>query len=179
MLKSVPVRLFHAHYKEAISLLKTAFPKEEMMPVGMLKRIAHRRYVSFMAYEDDGKFVGLSYAWSSDHEVFVLYLAVNPKIRSKGYGSRILQQIQKDHPGKEITLNIEPVVDTAANYQQRLKRLKFYEKNGFHETGYVLGEDGDEYSILSTGSHFSIEEYRRTIGLVRFGSTMPETRKIA
>lgn len=51
--------------------------------------------------------------------VFILYLAVNDKIQSKGYGNKILNIIKENNMDKEITLNIKPLDKNADNYQQR------------------------------------------------------------
>ena len=37
---------------------------------------------------------------------FVLYLAVNNQVQSKGYGSAILETLKEKFSGKNITLNL-------------------------------------------------------------------------
>lgn len=54
-----------------------------------------------------------------------------------------------------------------------------HEKNGFHETGYLLGKDDACCSILSAASQFSAEKYRKTRSLISFWGAMPEIRKTA
>ena len=55
--------------------------------------------------------------------MYVLYLAVNDKIRSKGYGTLMLKHLNEMSGNKEITLNIESLDENADNYKQRVKRL--------------------------------------------------------
>ncbi|MBP5211670.1 MAG: GNAT family N-acetyltransferase, partial [Pyramidobacter sp.] len=45
------------------------------------------------AYYDKDRLVGFSFATVSDQAVFLIYLTVEPDLRSKGYGSMILKQI--------------------------------------------------------------------------------------
>jgi GNAT superfamily N-acetyltransferase len=61
---------------------------------------------------------------------FVLYLATDESIRSKGYGSKMLKWIV-ENARRTVVLNIETVEKAYENYEQRLKRQKFYIKNGF------------------------------------------------
>lgn len=52
-----------------------------------------------------------------------------------------------------------------------------HEKNGFHETGYLLGKDDACCSILSAASQFSAEEYHKTLSLISFGGSQPRDQK--
>ena len=80
--------------------------------------------------------------------VYVVYLAVNAHVRSNGYGSRMLAQIRKAHAGRTAVLEIEPMLEDAPNYAQRVRRLAFYERNGFSRADYVLREDEMDYEVL-------------------------------
>lgn len=86
------------------------------------------------------------------HQTFVLYLATNEQIRSQGYGSMILDEVKQMTGGKECVLHIEALDENAENYEQRIRRKHFYEKNGFHSTGYMYKESDVEYEVLSTGA---------------------------
>lgn len=59
--------------------------------------------------------------------VFVLYLAVNDRIRSKGYGTKILDWL-KQNTEKIIVLNVEAINSSAKNALQREKRISFYNR---------------------------------------------------
>ena len=98
----------------------------------------------------------------------ILYLAVNDKIRSKGYGSAILQCIKQRFSNKAIALNIEPLDPKSDNYAQRIKRFEFYLKNGFVDT---------HYQILATTTQFPIKEYKLTIKQLSFGLYSPQIKE--
>ena len=83
-LKAVAVSKKLKEYKEIKSLMCRAFPKNEQIPMWLLHILAIRKSVEFSAYYDEDLFCGISYTVRNEELVFILYLAVNDKIRSKG-----------------------------------------------------------------------------------------------
>lgn len=63
------------------------------------------------------------------------------------------------HSEKRILLNIEKVDETSENYQQRFKRKKFYEKNGFQNTEFEIETEDIVYEILYSGAIVHEYEY--------------------
>ena len=167
-LKAVAVSKKLKEYKEIKSLMCRAFPKNEQIPMWLLHILAIRKSVEFSAYYDEDLFCGISYAVSNGELVFILYLAVNDKIRSKGYGSAILQCIKQRFSNKAIALNIEPLDPKSDNYAQRIKRFEFYLKNGFVDT---------HYQILATTTQFPIKEYKLAIKQLSFGLYSPQIKE--
>ncbi|WEV71619.1 GNAT family N-acetyltransferase [Lactobacillus sp. ESL0785] len=129
----------------------SAFPKWERFPLWQLNLMARHKNVHFQALYDNGKFCGLVYYTVGSQTVYLLYLAVNPNLRGQGYGTQILQHLQAEFPDKQLTLDIEPVTKAAKNYSQRVRRLHFYERNGFHQTSAKLMDADGEFQILTTG----------------------------
>lgn len=156
-------------YTQIKELIQTAFPENEQIPMWLLLLISKRKCVDFLAFYDDSTFCGISYTVRTEKMVFVLYLAVSNKIRSKGYGSKILNHLKVLYKEKEIVLNIEPVDEKAENNSQRIRRLEFYKKNGFSDTGEFFRNKAEKYSILSTSKNFAIEEYNMVIKKASFG----------
>lgn len=62
-----------------------------------------------------------------------------------------------------LVLNIEPTNGQTYNQVQRLRRLKFYEKNGLKETNYFLEHKGVEYSILSSAQNLDTVRYKKLL----------------
>lgn len=167
-LKAVAVSKKLKEYKGIKSLMCRAFPKNEQIPMWLLHILAIRKSVEFSAYYDEDLFCGISYTVSNEELVFILYLAVNDKIHSKGYGSAILQCIKQRFSNKAIALNIEPLDPKSDNYAQRIKRFEFYLKNGFVDT---------HYQILATTTQFPIKEYKLTIKQLSFGLYSPQIKE--
>jgi hypothetical protein len=55
-------------------------------------------------------------------------------------------------------LAIETTDENAENSEQRIKRRRFYEKNGFRETGYVVKRKSDSFDLMLIGNSFHIDE---------------------
>ena len=58
------------------------------------------------------------YTTENDKYIYVLYLAVNDRIRSKGYGTKMLNWLKSD-TDKIIVLDAESIDPSAENAQQR------------------------------------------------------------
>lgn len=141
-------------FKHVRALYLRAFPAEEQFPLALLQLYSNSPRVDFLAFYDVGQFAGMAYAIRSEETVFVLYLAINDQLRGRGYGSAILSQLKERYAPLPLSLNIEPVDATAPNYVERAKRLAFYLKNGFHQTGYALNSGRMTYHMLSTARDF-------------------------
>ena len=97
----------------------------------------------------------------------MLFFAVETALRGQGYGSRILSDIQKNH-GK-VTLNVEPLIDTAPNLKERQRRFAFYQKNGFLDTGYHVWEIGGKFRVLSTQRELDVPQYQKVFQKLTLG----------
>ena len=157
-------------YQYISQLMKTAFPQNEQFPLWLLRLLAIRKNINFRVFFDEEQFCGILYTAENKKYIFALYLAVNDKIQSKGYGSQILQWL-KQSTEKTIVLNVEAVDDNAVNSRQREKRIEFYQKNGITDTGYFFTDEYERYSVLSSDSeHFSIKEYSALLKWFSLGS---------
>ena len=60
-----------------------------------------------------------------------------------------------------IVLNVEPLEETAPNYQERVNRFAFYRKNGFVDTGYHVWDVGGMFRVLSTQRELDVAQYKK------------------
>lgn len=163
-------------YAQVCALYQEAFPAEEQLSLSLLRFFALKRGVEFMSYhdsEENGCLCGITYTVELDQSVYLLYLAVCSGARGKGYGTRILSCLKDRFPEKQIVLEIEPLDSAADNFDQRKRRLAFYERNGFSQVGYDLYEGTVRYTMLATGERFEADAFaaslrRATYGLYRF-----------
>lgn len=130
--------------------------------------MALHQCVHFQAFYDNNEFCGLIYYVVSAQTVYVVYLAISPDLRNRGYGTRVLQQLRARFPERQLTLDIEPVIKTAKNYCQRVRRLHFYEQNGFHQTASKLIDSDGQFQLLTTARQLNIDS--TTVALKQMSS---------
>ena len=137
-------------YHDIVKLMSTAFPPEERIPIWVLNLLSKKRNVNFNAWYDNKELCGITYTIESEKMMFLLYFAVNSKLRSKGYGSRIIHELKQTAGGREIILNVEKPDQSAENNAQRVQRIAFYERNGFYQSEFDLCIEGTDYLVFST-----------------------------
>lgn len=162
---------------DAKMLYRTAFPKEEQLPWWVLRLMTVLKGVELSSYYNGTDFCGLTHTTVTEETVYIMFLAVNERLRGRGYGSAILAHIKQAHPGKAIILNVEPLDDQAENAEQRVKRMRFYERNGFHDTGYNSTEVGGIFRVLSTNPRLDIKAYLRVFRKLSFGFWQPKVMR--
>lgn len=145
--------------REVEELYLNAFPRNERISLSILLRKSRKASSEFLAYYDEGSFVGFTYVHSSRGIAYVLYLAVNTKIQSKGYGSRILTSLDAQYPVERMVLEIEELDESASNFEQRKKRKMFYLKNGFEPSGLKAIEKEVTYEVLIKNGSCTAEEF--------------------
>jgi len=123
---------------KARNLYINAFPEYERLLFWLLVYKSKKKNSDFYAIYDDSEYIGLLYLTFYKDIVYIFYLAIDPLHQSKGYGSKILQYLRKIYQDKRLLLNIEEVDSSADNYEQRFKRKRFYEKNGFRNTNFGI-----------------------------------------
>ncbi len=150
------------NYKEICQFMKRVFPIEELIPMWFIRLLIKKEKYDFKVYYDDGLFVGIIFTIDAQDTLFVFYLAVNDEIHSKGYGTKLLQVLLDKYPDKSVTLFIETMEDkNAENYAQRVKRLAFYERNGFVHTGIRAGFKTPIVDILSTDKNYDTPKAKK------------------
>lgn len=172
MLKKLHFNPLTKTYWRVRNLYHSAFPPEERPPYALLWLFSLKPAVDFSAYYDENQFLGLSYVVKTSQGRFVLFLAVADAQRSRGYGSIILRDIARQMPNLPCFLCMEPMDRTAPNYPQRLKRLTFYEKNGYRRQYHYYHELGVVYELLATQEeldYHKVEEElnRYSLGLLK------------
>lgn len=159
-----------ADTREIEQLYHTAFPVEEQIPWQELTRLVSEMPLDFTAYYDRGVFVGLTVVYQCKDYNWFWYFAVTEKLRGHGYGKLILTKLISRYDDRNIILDMESPDQPSDNAGQRLRRLGFYTRNGFHDTHVHKTYDGIEYTMMMRGDgEFTAADYDHLIGdLQRF-----------
>jgi GNAT superfamily N-acetyltransferase len=142
------------------ALYESAFPANERIPIKHLLDDKIKR--EFWAFFDGDTFCGFSNSISHGDITNIVYFAVVPELRSRGYGSQILQAIREKHPDARIVVDIEVEEDSkdAEELERRNRRRDFYLRNGFDTAPVEYHRQGEHYRLLSAGGTVTDKEFR-------------------
>ena len=123
--------IHHPRFGEVWHLYQNSFPVCE-------QRTLDHQITAFKAdrfhldvYLDGETLVGFIGYWDFDDYLYIEHYAINSDLRGGGWGSRILEALQKT-AGKTIILEIDEVVDEIST-----RRLRFYQRLGFVVNPYI------------------------------------------
>lgn len=145
--------------KKVKEVYMDSFPKKERMPYLMMLLMAKKEDTNFLAFYDEDVFCGFVYMARSNNIIFVMFLAVDRNIRSKGYGSKILNEIFSLYPNDKIIISIERCDVDAEDIDIRLRRKDFYLRNGFIESGYLIELEHIKQEIIVKNGQFDKDEF--------------------
>ena len=89
-----------------------------------------------------------------------------------------LRYLKENNPVKTILLNVELLDETAPNYPERVRRMAFYSKNGFQDTGYNIREVGGVFRVLSSTGGMDAKAYQRVFRKMSLGLWRPKITKV-
>lgn len=128
-----------------------AFPLSERMSFDEIFDFASDTDTDVLGIYDDGTPVGFAVLLKNVECGYVYYIAIDSRIRSKGYGGAAIQKMMEVYSELQLVLDFEVIDENAENNQQRVRRKNFYLRNGFHETGnYTLLCD-ERFEVVCNG----------------------------
>ena len=80
--------------KEAKAIYLEAFPKEERLPWWLLRLNATRQGIDITGWLEDGQLRGITVSVTEGGLHFLLFFAIHPQFRGRGYGSAILEALK-------------------------------------------------------------------------------------
>lgn len=146
-------------WPEIREIYMEAFPKRERKPYFSLRRSVQKGKAMIMTACEAGKLLGFTVLIPYKDMVMVDYLAVSSKIRSRGTGSRLMEEVCARFPDKKIVLLIERLNDAADNREQRIARRRFYLKNGFTSSELMINGASGEMEVMNFGGKVSGADY--------------------
>lgn len=159
------------------ALYESAFPENERIPIKhLLDNKIKREFWAFCDNEPSKnhggngdkeiiatpRFCGFSNSITHGDITNIVYFAVEPELRSRGYGSQILQAIREKHPSSRIVVDIEVEEDSkdAEELERRNRRRDFYLRNGFDASPVDYHWQGEHYRLLTAGGSVTEKEFR-------------------
>ena len=156
--------------REVKRLYLSAFPAEERYPFGRLWLLsALKSRVALRAYGDGDAFCGFTLTVDSGKYLYISFIAVAPEVRSRGYGAQMLELLRQGYPERALLVEVEAPEETSPNCGQRVRRIDFYRKNGFHDLDRTITGRGVTYALLSTDTDFDREAYWKIFDQLSLG----------
>ena len=130
------------YWDSLVSIYRESFPIDEQRPVESIARLIAEepRYTMYAIVDDNEEEnedenskhntlntkqpIGLLTTWFFDEFIYIEHFAIDPELRSQGYGSKAMSTFIKQQ-GKPIVLEAEPPTDELTR-----RRIRFYERQG-------------------------------------------------
>ena len=152
--------------KDVGALLVEAFPEDERPPVDVFFNNLNKDSNELMAFYEEDKFIGFASTIIYQDICYIFFLAVSSSYRRQGYGGQILELLKKEYQDYILLLAFEEVNPQYSNYEERVKRQKFYLKHGFIDNDLITDEWGVRFQTAYIGQRkVSFEEYQEIFKL--------------
>lgn len=127
-------------------------------------KLLSNKYIKNYVFKDNNKEIGLVTVCESADYLYLFYLAVNKKLRNKGYGSIILKELKKLYKDKQIIIDLELIDSRCDNNDQRIRRRDFYIRNGYKFTGIgITYFKTHNYEIVSDKAKVSVDKLNEVL----------------
>lgn len=133
-------------------IYESNFPENERTPfddffVGKFAKTTKAAYLL------DSKVVGMCIYYKENDLIYLIWLVVDKALQGQGIGSQILQTLHQENKNCGIALNIEnPYSRKCTDKDARLKRERFYVKNGFVQSGIIFDCFNEEWTPVCLGN---------------------------
>lgn len=149
-------------WEQVWRLYTDSFPVYERRRISSHSRACEDGQFNTCIAIDNGNLLALLFYWKYDNYIYIEHIAVLPELRGKNIGSELLTEFIRLNQGKKLILEIDPPIDDISK-----RRLSFYEKVGFLDTGYSYihpsftksGGQEHELHILSYPEVITEEEF--------------------
>ena len=137
------------YWDSLVRVYLQSFPRDEQRPIESIAHLLNEepRYTMYAIIDDNyaaelqansqkpkansqrptansPKPLGLLTTWHFEEFIYIEHFAIDPTLRSQGYGSEALKAFIHEH-GKPIVLEAEPPTDALS-----IRRIRFYERIG-------------------------------------------------
>ena len=162
-LRIVPVTPDYPNTERLLDIRDEAFPANERIDSRDVALYREENGYVFLAFEDDSMPVGFALLRDCGDEAYYgIYLAIGKEFRNRHYGSCALKLVIEEYlKGKMLFGCVEALLPEVENYQQRVDRLRFYQRNGMFVLDGVLdaGPMG-KYQFVCTDPNVSFEQLK-------------------
>lgn len=144
------------------NLYLKSFPEEERLDFELLKSKADEGRGNFLGLFDQQNLVGMIYYSEYQGTIYIFYFAIDQQLQSHGYGKIMLDYMFETFQQHKIILLVEEINSKAENNEQRIRRKKFYLKNGFTSNQQFLQTLGLNFELIHReGNTAYVADYQK------------------
>lgn len=143
-----------------------AFPIEERLEIDNLLEMANTDLFSLYLVYENNKLIGFILLAINKPSIYIFLFAIDKSMRSKGYGSIVLNRIKELYPEYQIVLDLERINENCPNISQRISRKNFYMRNGYFETGYFMDYNDVEFEVLCNDYNFNQDSFTKLLNKI-------------
>ena len=167
-LRIVPLTSDYPQLQRVLDIRDEAFPANERPNSRNVSSYNKDNGYVNLVFEDDNVPVGfMQLRHCGDDAYYGIYLAIGKKFRNRHYGSRALKLVIEEYlKGKMLFGCVEALIPEAENYQQRVDRVRFYQRNGMFVLDGVLdaGPRG-KYQFVCTDPNMTFEQLKAKMAI--------------
>ena len=152
---------------EIHKIYNQSFPKIEKMSFDYILSMTTNKDVKFLMAVNE-EIIGLVFLIEKENEALIYYFAINDVVRSKGYGSIVLTKLKEKY--QNLIIIMEKVNKESIDYELQEKRLKFYQKNDFKLTDYLLSDYSGEFELLSLNDKINVNIVESMLSVIDNGN---------
>ena len=162
-LRIMPLTSDYPHLDRVLDIRDEAFPANERPSSRKVSAYNKDNGYVNLVLEDDNVPVGfMQLRDCGDNVYYGLYLAIGKKFQNRHYGSRAMKlligEFLKD---KMMFGSVEALLPEAENYQQRVKRVRFFQRNGMYLLDGVMdGGPMGKYQFICTDPNVTFEQLK-------------------
>ena len=147
--------------KDIRPLFLSAFPEDERPPANIYFKNFKKDINQLFGFYDGDTFIGFASVTFYKDICYLFFLAVKEEQRDKGYGSKIISILKERFKDYVLLICYEEVDEKYPDYENRLRREKFYVRNGFIKNPLKTNEFGVIFQSAYIGKHIvTFEEYK-------------------
>lgn len=159
--------------------LRKDFPRAERKSLKTILRCYDRGFYLPMALTDGDDIPGYAFFTHQGGDYLLDYLATDPKRRNCGLGSQLLGLLREAlADAHSVILEVEDpaFAETDADRELQTRRIGFYARNGFVDTGVTAFTFGVRYRILAREQDTAIPaDEIRAVYYGQFRAYLPES----
>lgn len=128
-----------------------SFPETEKIPLEIIFKLKEKLKINVFAIEDEGKAIGFTAIMEEDNFILLFLIAIDKNQRGKGYGSKVMKLLEnyKNEMEKHLCLFVETPDENSPNYNQRISRIRFYERFDYKLSDKKFEDDEISFTLMS------------------------------